>query len=1209
MSERTANNGMTWKREDAGNPKRKRGTDVSLTVIPRLRFGFGDRAPAASAVPLIAFAIVWMLFVDVTLAQESTPAVSDESPAQQTDDEAVDPLPAEKPDDADVPPKADNAARKDDGVDGPESNGEPAATVPTDHLVTWLHKLEKAKELSRKRRAPIIVVAGATWCGPCKVLEKEIAKVPVQDELQRWVPVHVDVDDAEKEAAELAVSSIPALRVLSPDGRLIASTEGAMDADALADWLAEQFPSAVDNAAGAATSGRLTAMSVLKILKDFKSRESTVREAAISRLVAVPEVAAAPVVTGFTDGGLSEQLAYLELLSTWEAPVKGLDPWIPTSVTAERIASLETWVTERDFEPPENSDELSAIEIIETRRILRTLIEVDATEAAALREQLARMGRKTLPLIRAALDDATEPQPRERLTSARYRVAGTAELESEWPGGTERLASANFDVRIGATAELVKLATKREEQLLLELFSDPVPLVREIALKGITKISGTSAGGALVRLLDDPDPNVRAAVLKQLAENPVESLIPKIAEYSQKETDPDLVVHAIRFLREIKKHEAVVAMSALFNHQSWRVRAEAADGIYRLVKKSGMDESRKDAELGQAFLKLLNDEDEFVVGVAIRTLRYVKATDAPDRLIEVAETRSSLAATAIQALGEAFMGRRGVNDKVLEFASDRDPAVRIAATVALLRNSGQQYSDIVKNGLWDQEQQVRIAVADAVFKKVIGEISSKLRQVTYASSGGSHAGRPDLENEIVSIPNVTPIGNGLFGGVVDLPEDEEDAPVPAESAESVNVKAGVAADSKAVERGKAIDSLLLAIRKDHTLSDWLYEFSGPLEEMLPAEDLEERLAAARTLILFGNDSSLEIINQAAAERNLFPHVVAVLPGLIWTEKETVFNSVASAAATRDERYQLADAMADTNDTRVVDKVWSLLAIPEADARLVAELRKPLTQSYYREYHYSFTDAETHEQNRLKADSAAMAESGSIWQKVMALSLLSMADRISMKQIAQELFNDDEQPVNVRANALQCLLGALTSDAAGATAMEVVAEGNTDLAQPALQYLALGKSAVRYLSSVIPVDGVSVSSSSTSRTTPIVPTAPEGLMLEQVEPFLDHSDPRTRASAAYLATLLGRPELTEVVVNYWKTNADDSSARRMAYRSIAVANDPRWVPQLKRMYGAMKSDSWDSSMSDFYWTIRIMTGPEILQFRKMIRGEQDADTLR
>ena len=90
--------------------------------------------------------------------------------------------------------------------------------------------------------------------------------------------VHIDVDDDEKEAAELAVSSIPALRVLTPDGRLIASTEGAMGADAMADWLAEQFPKAMANAARSTASGRLPVMSVLSVLKDFRSRESTVRE-------------------------------------------------------------------------------------------------------------------------------------------------------------------------------------------------------------------------------------------------------------------------------------------------------------------------------------------------------------------------------------------------------------------------------------------------------------------------------------------------------------------------------------------------------------------------------------------------------------------------------------------------------------------------------------------------------------------------------------------------------------------------------------------------------------------------------------------------------------------------------------------------------------------------------------------------------------------
>jgi hypothetical protein len=33
------------------------------------------------------------------------------------------------------------------------------------------------------------------------------------------------------------------------------------------------------------------------------------------------------------------------------------------------------------------------------------------------------------------------------------------------------------------------------------------------------------------------------------------------------------------------------------------------------------------------------------------------------------------------------------------------------------------------------------------------------------------------------------------------------------------------------------------------------------------------------------------------------------------------------------------------------------------------------------------------------------------------------------------------------------------------------------------------------------------------------------------------------------------------------------------------------------------------MADFYWTIRIMSGPEILRFRKQIREEVSADNLR
>ena len=146
------------------------------------------------------------------------------------------------------------------------------------------------------------------------------------------------------------------------------------------------------------------------------------------------------------------------------------------------------------------------------------------------------------------------------------------------------------------------------------------------------------------------------------------------------------------------------------------------------------------------------------------------------------------------------------------------------------------------------------------------------------------------------------------------------------------------------------------------------------------------------LILLGQTSAFDVLKTAASERNFFSDVVAVLPGLNWEEKEAIFDLVAAAASTRDERYLLADSLAEARDTRAPAKIWGLLAAEDADARLVAELRDPLKQSYFSEYHYSFTDAESHEQKRLKAQCHAMARNGTVWQKTVALSLLSMADR-------------------------------------------------------------------------------------------------------------------------------------------------------------------------------------------------------------------------
>ncbi len=1090
------------------------------------------------------------------------------------------------------------AAQETEPTVGPEKDDEAetgrlAEVESQKHLVTWLHDFERAQQLGRTRRAPVLVIAGATWCGPCRMLDEEIKAAVVQKQLERWVPVHLDVDDHPDKAAELAVSAIPAIRILSPDGRLLASSEGFLESEELAAWLAEQFANATANSASQAPSAdRLTAVTVLKILKDFRSRETTVREAAISRLVSVPEVAAAAVVTGFADGGLSERLALLDLLSAWDAPIEDIDPWIPASITNDRLQKLEDWVAKKEFKVADDSTELSPVELIEASRILRSLPSADATAASALREQLARMGRRTLPLIRAVLEDESDPVARQRITEARYRVAGSPELEIEWPAGMLRLASTNFDERIKATTELTRLATSREEALLLELFSDTVPLVREIALKGLTHVSG-SASGALVRMLDDPDPNVRAAVLKQLAEAPNAALIPRIAAYAKKETDPDLVVHAIRFLRAIEQQEAVKAMSALFNHASWRVRAEAADGIYQLVKQNDVKAARTDAALGQAFLNLLQDEDEFVAGVAIRTLQYLNAPDAANRLVEVAESRPPVAAAAVAALGSRFMSRSGIKDKVTAFAGDSQPAVRAAATIALLNQSDKaSHVATILASLRDDESSVRIAVANAVFTELLEELKSRLEQ--------DDSGVADLPvlNRQSRAESSSSVLSGIF-----------DALLPGHNEQPVEANPNEIANVDIAERGLAADTALQTIRDERSLGGWFYELEVALKPMLSSTDKDESLSAARSLVVIGNSKASEILRQAAGNRTNLPEVASVFCGLPWAERSTLFDLAIATAETDDERHLLAEALAECHDPRSPANIWELLASGDAGARLVAELGDPLQQSYFSEHQYSFSNAAEHEKQHLINDCQKMITSGTIWQKTSAFALLALADAALAQQAAQTIFDDETQPASLRGDALRLLLCFSDDDVATQTAIAAITYSEPEIAEPALHFLAMGRAGVRFLSDVIPIRNVDTSSTEAAGTTPIVPRAPPGITNEQLKAFTQSTSMKTQACAAYLAALLGDEESEETVIAFWQSSPDDAPARRMAYRAIAAGNHVQHVPVLRRMYQEMKAEEWGVDMADFYWTIRIMKGADILDLRKQIRTEQGADALK
>ena len=557
--------------------------------------------------------------------------------------------------------------------------------------------------------------------------------------------------------------------------------------------------------------------------------------------------------------------------------------------------------------------------------------------------------------------------------------------------------------------------------------------------------------------------------------------------------------------------------------------------------------------------------------------------------------------------------------------------------------------DEILAGLQDPSDKVRIAAAHVCFQTMEAQRSSRVRELQQRNSfSGSYQGTTTLAEGTMILDasdTVTPVSppSSFLGGIADLftKSGAQAKPAaetkPAESKPSANAGTLVLTGSNASPRtiqgavdakgkpaeAKPVEEAKVVVEDPYEL--WLTEYYagkrrpawtaaliGPLEKMLQAGSADERLMAAVTLVPLGKARTVlpTLYEVAQSDPKKYREVLEVLPWLVWEQRLAAFRQLRKIAPTPEAVSALVESLAEVHDPRAADLLWDLLADAKTTDNQAGAIEQGLLSLYGIDRWYSFgSDDQSAATKQSLRELARLAKprvaSGSDRQRLVALGLLTYADPAEAAAAAEKLQADTAVSAALRTDAFQILL-ALSLPKEGARAAAAGLSGKDPARQTlALQYFVYGGNAlssVRRHERFHPIGGIFEPH---ERRT-VVPKPPEGLHVSQLLRLLDDPQPAVAAEAGYLLALLGESRGLEPLLRYAQQQGkSNSQLQRLAYRAIAALDDSNQIPLLKKIYAGLSQ----YEVSEFYWTIRIMTGPEILKFRKQIRDEVGINQLQ
>lgn len=494
------------------------------------------------------------------------------------------------------------------------------------------------------REQPLVLaVFGTESCGACRAIKAATLSDEAWQRLSN-PPLLVEIDAyGERGTAQaFGIRVIPALFLLTGEGKVVAMAEGFHDTEALEGLLEKARARLASGewegqAADRSRKGRVETPT--RLVESLGVPDATVRGSAAWALLEQRESAMPALLEGLSHPYLGVRVGCADLIHRLAPEAPEVNPWLPKAERDEEAAALARWWQRTRTLPPASALPPSPARDRDIESALAALDSRNPVERTRGMTRLAHHGRVVLPELARLRERAIRTEDnalRNLIEDLRWALLVPPNLET-----TVRvrliLARGESRERQEATLRLVQ-GVEAALPAVVALSQDEDPLVREQSIHALRRIRSPVAMQALGDLLGSEEANLRMVAAQVIGETRNASharmLVPVL-------TDPDEVVAttAIAAFGALRPRRDWELLRPCIEDPRWRVRAAAAEVLGGL-----------DADGYALLMPLLGDEDPFVVHTTLQSLRRLRKMPEPEELRALLQESPELIEVILQLL-------------------------------------------------------------------------------------------------------------------------------------------------------------------------------------------------------------------------------------------------------------------------------------------------------------------------------------------------------------------------------------------------------------------------------------------------------------------------------------------------------------------------------------------------------------------------------